>query len=374
MENKLNINKILEMSATKQTHYLTNDQRLFIVFLYKKGNSFTSIIKEFQKTYQRTIYNSTISDVVAKEKAYGSVETLDKSGRPSIYDQREERILVNAIMKEPTKSIRDIADDPLLNPKGASKTTINDVLLNNKVTSRVLPKRLPDLTKKHVAKRKKFSKDHLNWDTSDWELVIFSDESDLFPVKCGRQFVHLRENQTIMDIIPITLERQKELTIKVWGALSFDGVGPLLRYEDSMNGIKYRNILTNHLLPTYPWLESSMMEEEPLEDELPTFKFVHDKSSVHTSNLITGFMNDNAVYSLDWPPNSPDINIIENVWSYIKDELYKVSERLNCANDTWEKTVQIWNEIPLNYIQNLYKSLPNRMKELKNMKGGPIAY
>ena len=362
------------MSATKQTHYLTNDQRLFIVFLYKKGNSFTSIIKEFQKTYQRTIYNSTISDVVAKEKAYGSVETLDKSGRPSIYDQREERILVNAIMKEPTKSIRDIADDPLLNPKGASKTTINDVLLNNKVTSRVLPKRLPDLTKKHVAKRKKFSKDHLNWDTSDWELVIFSDESDLFPVKCGRQFVHLRENQTIMDIIPITLERQKELTIKVWGAISFDGVGPLVRYEDSMNGIKYRNILTNHLLPTYPWLESSMMEEEPLEDELPTFKFVHDKSSVHTSNLITGFMNDNAVYSLDWPPNSPDINIIENVWSYIKDELYKVSERLNCANDTWEKTVQIWNEIPLNYIQNLYKSLPNRMKELKNMKGGPIAY
>jgi len=51
--------------------------------------------------------------------------------------------------------------------------------------------------------------------------------------------------------------------------------------------------------------------------------------------------------------SSPDINIIENVWSYIKDELYKDSERLNCANDTWEKIVQIWNKSPL--FKNFFK-------------------
>jgi len=58
--------------------------------------------------------------------------------------------------------------------------------LNNRIIFRALPKRLQGLNQKQIQKRKKFAEEYLGWDNFDWELLIFSDESDLFPAKCGR--------------------------------------------------------------------------------------------------------------------------------------------------------------------------------------------
>ena len=84
--------------------------------------------------------------------------------------------------------------------------------------------------------------------------------------------------------------------------------------------------------------------------------------------------DENQVNFLKWPSNSPDLNIIENVWAYLQDKLYEVRAELTCPDDTWEKTLEIWRSIPLTYIQDLYQDLPLRIGELKIMKGGPIPH
>ena len=45
---------------------------------------------------------------------------------------------------------------------------------------------------------------------------------------------------------------QKKITIKVWGAISFWGVGPLIRIEGTMKGDKYLKTLREHLEPLLP--------------------------------------------------------------------------------------------------------------------------
>lgn len=120
-------------------------------------------------------------------------------------------------------SIRDLTEEEKINPKEASDRTIRRILTTNKVVSRIIPKRMDTLTKDHVKQRLKFGNDHLHWDVHDWELIVFSDEADLLPVKCGRQYVRLKEGQKFVDVIPLRETAKKEVTIKVWGTTSFLG-------------------------------------------------------------------------------------------------------------------------------------------------------
>ena len=82
-----------------------------------------------------------------------------------------------------------------------------------------------------------------------------------------------------------------------------------------MDALKYRGILESHLFQEYPMLENSAMELEGPADELPRFNFVQDKSTSHTAKKVQEWMDLNEVNVMDWPANSPDINVIKSVWA-----------------------------------------------------------
>jgi transposase len=81
-------------------------------------------------------------------------------------------------------------------------------------------------------------------------------------------------------------------------------------------------------------------------------------------------------YGLDilpWTGNSPDFNIIENVWSEIKRKLS--SKTLKTKEELKEAVLYIWNnEITLDFIKKLYESIPKRVKACLKAKGGSTRY
>jgi len=42
--------------------------------------------------------------------------------------------------------------------------------------------------------------------------------------------------------------------------------------------------------------------------------------------------------SIEWPSYSPDLNIIENIWSLIQDKLYDMKANLHNPDEVWEYT------------------------------------
>ena len=53
-----------------------------------------------------------------------------------------------------------------------------------------------------------------------------------------------------------------------------------------------------------------------------------DNCRVHWSLEALQFCKDNEITVIDWPPYSPDLNPIENVWAFIKAKLvYKIFKK-----------------------------------------------
>jgi transposase len=57
---------------------------------------------------------------------------------------------------------------------------------------------------------------------------------------------------------------------------------------------------------------------EVLEDQLPTcwepgLIFMQDNASIHTAKVVKKWFKDIGIPLLDWPPYSPDLNLIEQV-------------------------------------------------------------
>ena len=65
----------------------------------------------------------------------------------------------------------------------------------------------------------------------------------------------------------------------------------------------------------------------------------------------------------DWPPQSPDLNIIENLWAHLKKKVSEIFPRN--SNELWNFALDEWNRIPNENILNLYASIPKRLKVLR---------
>ena len=86
------------------------------------------------------------------------------------------------------------------------------------------------------------------------------------------------------------------------------------------------------------------------------------------------YKDQNEVTSMEWPAQSPDLNIIENIWLYMKRELQKSAVDITTKNDLLREIQSVWRKIELDYIRNLYQSIPDRLNNVIEMKGHLTKY
>ena len=102
--------------------------------------------------------------------------------------------------------------------------------------------------------------------------------------------------------------------------------------------------------------------------------FQQDNAPCHKSE---GAMNDfraNNINVMDWPPASPDINPIENLWAIIKTRILKLKP--TSKKDIIAGFIQVWNrdDEMLNIMQSLVRSMPRRVKALIDSKRSHTKY
>ena len=150
----------------------------------------------------------------------------------------------------------------------------------------------------------------------------------------------------------------------VWGCVTPQGVGQLYLIDGNMDSKKYISILEDAYLGTLKNLHANRKD----------FILQADNDPKHTSKITRAWLRENHIPTLDWPANSPDMNIMENLWAYLEHHICSHPKRLSNSTELWMVLQEEWNKIPPEYIRNLYESLPRRVEAVCTAKGGNTNY
>ena len=97
--------------------------------------------------------------------------------------------------------------------------------------------------------------------------------------------------------------------------------------------------------------------------------FMQDNTSIHTANLIKDWLKDHAIEVIEWPPHSPDLNPIENLWSMLKRLVYEKHpeiDRLRANDEDIYKLkcalVEAWNALSQEYLDALVELMDDRVE------------
>jgi transposase len=99
-----------------------------------------------------------------------------------------------------------------------------------------------------------------------------------------------------------------------------------------------------------------------------------DNHPVHNAKLIKKYLARMKVKVLPWPPTSPDLAPIENLWKQVKVIISGTRHRIRTKEEIGEAIVKAWPKIAPDRVEKLAMSLPKRMDLCIQAKGGPIRY
>lgn len=104
--------------------------------------------------------------------------------------------------------------------------------------------------------------------------------------------------------------------------------------------------------------------------------FQHDNAPIHTAIRTQTFLRQNAVGTLDWPPYSPDMNPIENVWGRMELKLQREYENPANSDQLFATLEEIWSELmeERGYRRSLIHSMTDRVEELLRVHGSVTTY
>ena len=103
--------------------------------------------------------------------------------------------------------------------------------------------------------------------------------------------------------------------------------------------------------------------------------YADDNASSHSTHEVSELMGRLGIESMNWPPYSPDLNLIENCWSFLKQRVYKNGTITYRSKEDIEAVIEReWWALQTedDFFENLYGSLPRRVARIVSVRGDNI--
>lgn len=339
------------MGSAKQ---LTDAQKGAIVELKRAGLSHRKIC------LQLNVSKSAVSKILKRYNEEKNFSVRSRCGRPSKVSKHTKRRMKKAITADPFLTSNDLIREvsPL---RSVSTETVCRVLRRDLNLWARKVQRKPLMTKSHLQKRKEFCMQTKDWSVEDWSRVMWSDESNFYLFDQSRWRVRRSRHSDPHD------HRFTQPTVKhpphvmVWACFSATGRGGLafLPQNVNMNSSRYLETLESHLLPFMAIRNATV--------------FMQDGAPCHKAKKVTAWLNDHAIQTLQWPPNSPDLNPIENLWCIMKKKISK--SKITSVEQLKNTILEVWTQQTDSSLCNrLVASMPSRIQAVMKNKYYPSKY
>jgi|SRR5579859_285509 len=322
------------------------------------------------------ISGDTVASFLRRFEERGSEENLPHPGRPRKTSTRFDRYLIRTSLADttvPNAVLRDITNS------GVSTSTIRRRLREDNIRKWRAVKRAL-LTEQQAAKRLKWARDHQHCGREHFARVFWSDECAVQKDSDGQIVWVFRHQNKREKYAPQNVRGRAKgglLFQMIWGCFVGNKLGPIVFIDGTVNSDVYISILQENLLPFIDAIVS---------DSATDVIFQQDNATPHvsakTQKWFDSVMSEHGFTRMEWPPNSPDINPIENLWASLKLELHRryPDTKTLCGSPAMIKKVlvvrltEIWWDIHEEVLNRLIDSMPHRVQALLEAEGWYTEY
>ena len=326
-------------------------------------------------SHELHIPHTTISSFLQRLDKHGSMENLPRPGRPRATSISQDQYIVDTAEANthiPLAELRDITNTEV------SISTIRRRLREEGIRKWKAAKRAL-LTKEHAEKRFKWAIEHQHW-IRQWDHVCFSDESAIQKDSDNRQVWIFRHQNKHEKYDPKNVRGKTQaggVSQMIWGCFARTKLSSIVFIDEIINSDVYIAILHDNLLPFI---------DELIADGTTDIIFQQDNARPHVSKKTHEFLmnatREHGFSVMEWPPNSPDMNPIEHLWSHIKLELhhrYPDTKTLPGCPETVkrvlkERLAEVWRDIGREVLDRLIDSMPSRVQALLDAEGWYTEY
>lgn len=296
---------------------------------------------------------STVERWVQRYHTTGDVQIEVKAPRTRATTSKQDKMIIDSVEEHSEESMPKIFER--LKKKGLSCQI--DTVRNRIKEAGIMhlaPLKKPMLTEEHRANRLQWAEDHKDF---DWDRVIFTDESTYTVYMPVTKVWRRRGEKKVVRTL------KHPCKINFWGCLSSKGFGCCYSFKPNLNADLMCGIYEKRLLPT----ASYWFGGDP-----SSWYLQEDNDPKHTSIKCSTWRAENKVQRLSWPSNSPDLNPIENVWSFMKSQIRGKSFR---SADALERKIKnIWQNLSPEYAKKLVNSMSSRLDDVASNEGDWILY
>lgn len=329
---------------------LTVAERGTIVGMKLKGATYAEIAGTVNCS------TSTVQKVLKKSKDIGTLESMPRSGRPPIFQDRDLRELKRVAISNRRAPLADITNNLSVQ---ASVRTVRKELRKMGFDNRVAAKK-PFLNRRHRAARLAFARAHRHWTVQDWERVIWTDESSFELGKQTRQVrVWRRVHEKFESECLAATHKSGRTSLMVWGAFTSKSKSKLILMKPG------RRSAADFIEDVY----DAELEDYYFSITPDTPVLMEDGAPIHRARVSANWRELRGMVRLQWPAQSPDLNPIENLWHMCKVSVQRKVLQHN-KDELWEDVLATWNELSQEKLRQLVETMPERIKAVIKAKGG----
>ena len=135
--------------------------------------------------------------------------------------------------------------------------------------------------------------------------------------------------------------------------------------QRGVGALEYQAVLEQTLLPQ----ARKIFSRHSIRD----WTLQQDGAPAHTASSTREFLEQQGIDVLrNWPPNSPDLSWIENIWGWTEQQLRKHS--FSTLSELKTVLQKVWNDMPLEVLQANCRSMRDRLKKCIERGGQHVGY